>query len=1203
MKNYYFLLKGLLCFLFLGLFSSALHAQEKIIQVGAGEYLTTYRTNLGNLYVTRWGGGARPILHNYGLTNVIDVDGAQYSNVCLTAAGNVYVVGVTVSGSPYTTLVPTDNLGNPFKNNSKVYGFYQSYLTLRNGTVWYWGTDDVLNMNNGSAVPAPIQLIQPAGKTMVKLVPASSTTFAGSATLWGLASDGTVWQWNRNSRSPSQVNFPGNIARDITMIGPMSYVIETATDLLAWGYDPSYAGGRPAWQQPGIQSVKAAWVNAGCVFPLKEFVGNYNTLHVIDANDNMFASGANPQGNIGNGIQTNPWKNVTLPWNWDWYNGQLMTPPTQVPGKFKNICTSNTITFYLYVQDMGDDWYSWGRNKALCLGNGKTLSVDDMAIYPEALNVPAPTLVTPLSQAWTVLPFNPNGQQPPLSHAGVNQYISSNTTTLYGSGSSQQDGSIVNFSWVKTSGPAATIVSPNAMNTQVTGLTSGTYIFSLTITNNYGVQHTSTVKVVVGSGAPANQPPVANAGNNQTITLPTNSVLLSGSGSDGDGTISMIQWSKISGPAQGNFASANSFSTRVNNLVQGVYSLQLEVTDNNGAKGRDTVVVTVLPAPNQAPVVITSSDISITLPVNEAPLEATITDADGSIVSILWTLVSGGAAVIDDPNAESTTVSGLEPGLYTFALTATDDDGATGSDTLLILVNTPVNQAPMAIAGPNQAVTSAVGSVTLNGDGYDPDGMISSMQWRKVQGGAATIQNPASGVTNVSNLAVDVYKFELTVTDDMGASARDTMQLTVTQAPNQPPVANAGPDISITLPINYVSITGNGTDPDGTITSYLWSKLSGPSATISNAFSPTVNITNMVQGLYVFRLRVTDNDGVSSTDNVVIVVEPAPNQMPVAHAGTDITITLPTNSVTLNGAGTDSDGTIVSYSWENISGPSAPSIASSNSASTVVNNFVEGHYIFKLTITDDRGGTATDEVDVIVLRAPNQAPTANAGPDQIITLPINYTALNGIGTDVDGSIVSYRWSKVSGPFATIANVASRNTNVSGLLEGTYVFQLKVTDNEGAIGTDQVTVVVQPQPNQAPVVSSGNDITITLPVNYVNLSATASDPDGVINSYQWTKISGGAASIVSPLSASTRVNGLAQGSYTFRIRVIDNLGDEAYDDIDVTVLPQPNQAPTANAGSDITITLPQNATTLNGSGSDVDGTISSYGWAQLSGPST
>ena len=49
--------------------------------------------------------------------------------------------------------------------------------------------------------------------------------------------------------------------------------------------------------------------------------------------------------------------------------------------------------------------------------------------------------------------------------------------------------------------------------------------------------------------------------------------------------------------------------------------------------------------------------------------------------------------------------------------------------------------------------------------------------------------------------------------------------------------------------------------------------------------------------------------------------------------------------------------------------------------------------------------------------------------------------------------------------------------------------------------------------------------------------------------------------------------------------------------------QPNQAPTANAGNNITLTLPTNSTTLTGSGSDADGTIASYAWSRVSGPTT
>jgi hypothetical protein len=94
----------------------------------------------------------------------------------------------------------------------------------------------------------------------------------------------------------------------------------------------------------------------------------------------------------------------------------------------------------------------------------------------------------------------------------------------------------------------------------------------------------------------------------------------------------------------------------------------------------------------------------------------------------------------------------------------------------------------------------------------------------------------------------------------------------------------------------------------------------------------------------------------------------------------------------------------------------------------------------------------------------NIAPTANAGADASITLPTNTTSLNGSGSDSDGTITSYLWSKLSGPAGgTISSPTSATTNITALQEGTYVFRLTVTDNLGLTGTDTVSVVVAPAP--------------------------------------------------------------------------------------------------------------------------------------------
>lgn len=86
----------------------------------------------------------------------------------------------------------------------------------------------------------------------------------------------------------------------------------------------------------------------------------------------------------------------------------------------------------------------------------------------------------------------------------------------------------------------------------------------------------------------------------------------------------------------------------------------------------------------------------------------------------------------------------------------------------------------------------------------------------------------------------------------------------------------------------------------------------------------------------------------------------------------------------------------------------------------------------------------------------NQKPVANAGPDQNINPQIT---LNGSGSDVDGSIVSYKWEQVSGPPCVIVDPTKAVTIVKRSDIGTYVFKLTVTDDKGAAGSDEVRVTV------------------------------------------------------------------------------------------------------------------------------------------------
>jgi hypothetical protein len=820
--------------------------------------------------------------------------------------------------------------------------------------------------------------------------------------------------------------------------------------------------------------------------------------------------------------------------------------------------------------------------------------------------------LAPYSSAVLIYTSGVVANQPPVANAGPDQnfFFPTSSTTVTGSGV-DADGTIASYQWSKVSGPSQfTIAFPTQAQTAINNLAAGIYQFELKVTDNSGSTDRDTMTITVN--AASNQPPVANAGLDINITMPLSSVTLNGSGTDPDGSIASYQWTKISGPTQYSIASSNQAQTAVTNLTTGIYSFELKVTDNSGAIDRDTAQVIVNAAPpNLPPTANAGSDINITLPTNNVTLSGSGSDPDGTIASYQWTKTSGPSQyAIGSSTQSQTSVTNLTQGTYTFELTVTDNNGATAKDAIQVTVNAaPPNQPPTANAGSDINITLPTNNVTLSGSGSDPDGTIASYQWTKTSGPSQyTIGSGTQSQTSVTNLTQGVYTFELTVTDNSGATAKDAIQVTVNAAPNQTPIGDAGSDITITLPTNTIKLLGGGNDPDGTISSYQWTKISGPTQfTIVSGTQAQSTVNNLVQGVYLFELRVTDNSGATDQDTVQVTVNPAPpNEPPSTYAGSDISITLPTNSVTLSGIAADPDGTISTYRWTKISGPSQYSIISSSQAQTTVNNLVAGIYSFELTVTDDGGATGKDTVQVTVNpEIINQSPSADAGLDINITLPVNTVILSGGGVDPDGSIASYQWTKISGPTQyTILSSNQAQTTANNLVQGSYMFELKVTDNQGSTAKDTVTVNVNPAPNQPPAADAGPDIIITLPNNSVTLSGSGDDPDGTISAYRWAKIAGpGQYSITSSNQAQTTVDNLVQGIYLFEFRVTDNQGTSTRDTIQVTVnAAPPNQPPTANAGADINITLPANSATLPGSGTDPDGTISAYQWTKISGPS-
>jgi hypothetical protein len=131
---------------------------------------------------------------------------------------------------------------------------------------------------------------------------------------------------------------------------------------------------------------------------------------------------------------------------------------------------------------------------------------------------------------------------------------------------SDPDGTISTILWEKKSGGTAVLTNSNTLILTASSLVAGNYTFRITVTDDKGATSFSEVLVNVLS---ANQSPSANAGNDQAIELPTNSIILSGSGVDLDGSIIGYAWVKVSGPSAA-LSNTTPAPVPVRGMVQGI---------------------------------------------------------------------------------------------------------------------------------------------------------------------------------------------------------------------------------------------------------------------------------------------------------------------------------------------------------------------------------------------------------------------------------------------------------------------------------------------------------------------------------------------------------------------------------------------------------------------------------------------------------
>jgi len=302
------------------------------------------------------------------------------------------------------------------------------------------------------------------------------------------------------------------------------------------------------------------------------------------------------------------------------------------------------------------------------------------------------------------------------------------------------------------------------------------------------------------------------------------------------------------------------------------------------------------------------------------------------------------------------------------------------------------------------------------------------------------------------------------------------------------------------------------------------------------------------------------------------------NQPPVANAGGPYSGTVNVAMTFDGSASTDSDGSIVSYSWNFGDGNTATGVSPTHTY------LAAGTFNVTLTVTDDVGDTGTNSTTATIGQG-NQPPVANAGGAYSGTVNVALTFDGSASADPDGTIVSYSWNFGDGNSGTGATPTHTYTTAN-----TYNVTLTVTDNMNATDSAGTTANIAPVVvNKPPVANAGGPYSGTVGVALTFDGSASSDPDGTIVSYSWDFGDGGTGSGVTPSYTYG-----ANGNYTVTLTVTDNQSatGSATSTVSIGAV---NKPPVANAGGPYSGTV-NTALTFDGSGSsDSDGNIVSYNW--------
>ncbi len=726
------------------------------------------------------------------------------------------------------------------------------------------------------------------------------------------------------------------------------------------------------------------------------------------------------------------------------------------------------------------------------------------------------------------------GNLPPVANAGSDKIVEEGTmdVALDGSGSSDSDGTITSYLWTQTEGPSVVLSSTNtaAVSFDAPIVSNDTLLkFNLTVTDNGGATNSDNVAVTIKD---ANQPPIANAGSDQSVNEST-IVTLDGSASndtDGDLPLSYL-WKQTAGAHNVTLIAANTDNatfTAPNVSSSGdILSFSLNVTDVKGlgSSSLDSVSITVNDNPqlNSPP-----QTLDQTVSTNKnASIEIALagSDSDGDTLSFYTVTQPGfgslGPITLTGPNSANVTYTPNSDyvGQDSFQFKVNDgivDSSNVGVVSISIsileprsttLTLNPISNVPWSktVTATGKLTDNVGGNVGIGGKtiSFDGTGAANLQSTVTASDGSSLLQESAPQTVSTGWTVQAQFAGDASYDPSMASATYNTLKhdtsLSISLSPSR---LKGGATYSV---------TGKLTD----ITNVPSSALSGK--IISFTATPPIIISD----------KITDAIGQYSATGLKAPNTKASYNIQSHFAGDSLygLKDSPTAILQVIGKGTSASA---ATALQNMTGPS-----STTSSENLTN------------------GTSPPSENVLVQ---NNAPVANGGDDQTVSANTEVTLDGTKSSDEDGKLVSYKWEQTDGPAVDIMNSdeAKANFNAPSLSEDSkLVFKLTVVDDQDASNSDDVAIEVKKIENIPPKAEAGRNQKASANTEVTLDGTKSSDEDGKLVSYKWEQTDGPAVDIMNSDEAKASFNApsLSEDSkLVFKLTVVDDQDASNSDDV-------------------------------------------------------